>query len=331
MRRKAASIVPRESEGSMLDAYLAARFTYLDLEAWRACIADGLVFENGSLPEPGRSLRAGDLIRFDPSSIEEPEVDSSFGIVYEDEDFLIIEKSGSLPCHPGGRFFANTLWSILLEDHGWIHISTRLDRETSGLVLACKSPEAAKLAQGQSRSGEMRKEYLAIVHGEFPARIEARGFLVRDRASLVRKKRSFIAGKNEEDPEAEPCASVFELIETVNSESGPLSLIRALPETGRTHQLRASLASFGFPIVGDKLYGLDEGFFLRFASDALTEEDRKRLILPNQALHCSGLTMQSAAGVPLDARSAPRWGYPYRLFAAGRQYGPSFPASRRRP
>ena len=94
---------------------------------------------------------------------------------------------------------------------------------------------------------------------------------------------------------AEACATSFERVGFIDRQPaypgrGPFSLIRARPITGRTHQIRATLLSLGYPIVGDKLYGLDEGVFLRFVEGSLSEEDLTRLILPNQALHCSGLS-----------------------------------------
>ena len=78
----------------------------------------------------------------------------------------------------------------------------------------------------------------------------------------------------------------FELL----NENNGLSLVKALPKTGRFHQIRATLYSLGFPLVGDKYYGLDETIFLRFISDSMTQEDIDKLILDRQALHAQSLT-----------------------------------------
>ena len=102
----------------------------------------------------------------------------------------------------------------------------------------------------------------------------------------------------------EACATYFE---RVCGFTGPISLVRAHPRTGRTHQIRATLCSLGYPLVGDKLYGPDETCFLRMAAGCMTEEDLTRLLLPNQALHCSRLLFKNRAGHAISAASQPRW------------------------
>jgi RluA family pseudouridine synthase len=306
MNRKSASQVALDGEGESLLAYLSLRFTYLDARGWLEQLREGRLRVNGAVSAEDRILARGDLVDFDASGVVEPEVDVELGIAYEDEDFLVVDKSGSLPCHPGGRFFEHSLWFLLKERFGPVHIATRLDRETSGLVLVCRRPAAAAFAASALARGAMEKGYVAMVHGSFPERLEARGFLVKDRGSLVRKKRRFVAMPAPGE-EAEACDTSFELDSRRAHESGEISVLRARPGTGRTHQIRASLFSLGYPLVGDKLYGLDEGFFLRFAADELDEADRRRLILPSQALHCAGLSFESPAGKRIHASSEPRW------------------------
>ncbi len=314
MERKTASTVPGDRAGSTIADYLTARFTYLGAKEWLDQIAHGRVTLKGEATGPDTILAMGDCVAFDPSAIEEPTVDSSFIIIMEDDDFLVVDKSGSLPCHPSGRFFRHSLWFILKERHGFIHIATRLDRETSGLVLVCKSPGAARLAQEMQASGSLRKTYLAMVHGRFPDRLETQGFLIKDENSVVRKKRRYVESLDPiGEKESETCQTSFDCAGRSFSPAGDMSLVRAHPRTGRTHQIRATLLSLGFPVVGDKLYGLDEGFFLRFADDRLDKDDLQRLILPNQALHCAELAFTAMDGRAVAAHAEPRWVFPDQL------------------
>ena len=85
--------------------------------------------------------------------------------------------------------------------------------------------------------------------------------------------------------------------------------MEVFPRTGRLHQIRATLCSLGYPMAGDKLYGLDDTFFTKFIEDKLTDADRARLLLPRQALHaselrmpCRGAELRVTAPLPADMR-----------------------------
>jgi 23S rRNA-/tRNA-specific pseudouridylate synthase len=316
MERKPFARLGRDESGKTLIDWLSARFTYLSADGWRTMLDEGRVEVDGAAASPDRILAAGETVFFDPPPLVEPEVDPRYSVVMEDEDFLVVDKSGNLPCHPSGRFFEHSLWYLLRADYGEVRIATRLDRETSGLVLVCRSASSAAFAQGLLSRGRIAKDYLVLVHGAFPERLDASGYLIADEASAVRKKRRYVeGGPIPEGLKAEACATSFELLRSFElAPSGastiPVSLLRARPATGRTHQIRATLFSLGFPLVGDKLYGLDEGFFLRFAAGTKNNEDLTRLIVPNQALHCAGLAFTDRKGRAIDLTSKPRWALP---------------------
>jgi len=282
-RRVVKSSVDWSSAGLRLIDLLAGRFTYRSAAEWEERIASGEITVNGRSVPPDTRLELHDIIEYHPADIVEPPADLNYRIVYEDDTLLIVDKPGNLCMHPSGPFFKHTLWHLLTSRCGEVHFLSRLDRETSGLLVATKTAAAAA-AMNRNRQG-IRKEYLAVVHGSFTTEITARGFLFSDPESSVRKKRRFAA-------ELPPGAIKVEGAETgffpVKEKNG-FSLVRALPFTGRMHQIRATLFSLGFPMVGDKLYGLDEGCFLRLRQDALTAEDRKNLIFSRQGLHSAYL------------------------------------------
>jgi 23S rRNA-/tRNA-specific pseudouridylate synthase len=294
----------RETGLRLID-WLAGRFTYRGMEAWRGELAAGRVVVNGDPAAAEVILAAGDLVRYRPAGIEEPPVDPSWRLLLDEGPLLVVEKSGNLPVHPGGRYFERCLLRLLEADYGRLHVLTRLDRETSGLVLlARRGPELPKL-QSLIEDGGIAKEYLAIVHGDFPTRIRATGRLLRDTASLVRKKRRFVAAAEDHGGEGEWADTELEpMARRALPSVGTISLVRVRTRTGRTHQIRATLLGLGHPVLGDKLYGLDEGCFVRQAAGELTEADRVRLILPSQALHASRLSIERE-GLPRLIVSSP--------------------------
>ncbi len=295
--------LPAEADGMPAELWLAQRFTYLDLEAWREELMAGRLFHGEEALGPGDKLRAGAQLKWEAPPIEEPPVNPSWRVAYEDEEILVIDKPAGLPCHPGGRFFSHTLWAMLKEKYGDIHLISRLDRETSGLLLAAKTREAARRYSEMAAKGLIEKRYLVLVHGSFPrGECAARGWLVPDASSAMRKKRAFVAesalrgngAQAERPPEgAESCETRFICL----GQEGGFSFLLARPVTGRTHQIRASLFSLGYPVVGDKLYGLDDTLFDRFARGVLTQEDEARLVLPHQALHSFSITMRRGLGI----------------------------------
>lgn len=267
----------------VLVQFLAGRFTYRTVEEWFERINSGEITLNGKPVSPEYILQMHDCIEYHPQDIPEPPARKDYRIIFEDESILVIDKPGNLCVHPSGPFYQNTLWYLLRQNYPHIHFVNRLDRETSGLLLAAKSPEAArKIAETDAVSN---KTYLAVVHGKFTEKIDAAGFLVSAN-SVIRKKRQFI----KENPEELPGETSVTYLSPEKSGEN-FSLVRAVLGTGRTHQIRATLCSLGFPLVGDKLYGVDENFFLKQKSEDFTPEELAQLILKRQALHAESFTL----------------------------------------
>lgn len=304
--RNIAAVIEGDAVGRRLDIWLTARFTYRSRNQWQAIIREGKILVNDSVTRSSRILHSGDVVAFIPE-IEEPAVCMDYSIVYEDKYFMVVNKGGHLPCHPAGPFYRNTLWYDMSQKHGKVFIVNRLDRETSGLMLVAKDSSTASNLSAMLMDGRLKKKYYALVFGNFCQRIEAGGRLVKDTSSQVMKKRKFILEPNFKDT-LETNETAFTLLEPVAFD-GLYSSVRAIPETGRLHQIRATLCSLGFPLLGDKLYGPDDTLYLKIADDLISPDEWKALVLKRQALHAyylcfphpeTGEIMKFEAVVPED-------------------------------
>ena len=266
--------------GNRLIDYLTGRFTYRDAAAWTEAIAAGEIMVNHSPAAPEQILEMHDLIEYLPRELPEPEAELNYGVLFEDDDLLVVDKPGNLCMHPSGPFFRHTLWHLLCSRYGDIHFINRLDRETSGALIAAKTKAAA--AKLQKPSARIVKTYLVLVAGEFREELDAAGFLIADTRSAVHKKRRFVTELPNGAANVESCRT---MLTPAGTPAPGFSLVRARLYTGRMHQIRATMCSLGFPVVGDKLYGPDEKMYLKIRDDELSDEDRAKLILPRQALH----------------------------------------------
>ena len=234
-----------------------------------------------------------------------------FKIIDETDDYLVVDKPPFLLIHPTKPNQARNLWKELREllafeiaSGGQVSIVNRLDRETSGLVLVAKTAAAARRFGLLMQQQRLRKEYLAIVWGwpEWETKIVNAPL---DRQS--KHQQSAIWLKQIIHPAGALAQTEFrfERCFVRSTAAGDrFSLIRAIPRTGRTHQIRVHLSSVGHPIVGDKIYGPDERLYLRFIETGWTEELEQRLLLPRHALHSAKLAIEGerdwASPLPLD-------------------------------
>lgn len=279
--RRGSCRVGANGVGVRLDAFLARTFPYRSRTGWANLIRNGRVRLNDAQTRPGRSLNLDDRIDYVPDPRPEPKVSRRFAVLHEDDSVLAVSKPANLPVHPSGRYFRNTLLMLLLQerneslDNTDLRIVHRLDRETSGLILFGKGKEAASAMSQQFENREVIKRYLALVHG----RPEQDRFLIdapigRDASSPIRKAMAVTT-------DGRASRTSFRVLRRGQD----FSLVAAQPHTGRLHQIRVHLKHAGHPIVGDKVYGLDPGLFLRFVSGDLSAEDRDRLLWRRQALH----------------------------------------------
>ncbi|MDD4539170.1 MAG: RluA family pseudouridine synthase [Lentisphaeria bacterium] len=312
--RQANVSISAADAGAKLLAFLAERFPYHSESQWRELVASGRVSCNGNAVSSDYVLCLGDSLQYLPLPVDEPAIDDCVEVLYDSPELLVLNKPGNLPCHPAGCFFNHTLWALLktrerealpeplrqLAAIAQPHFVNRLDRETSGIVLVAKESRAAKRYAKALQRPQSRKRYLVMVEGVFPDNLSADGWLSADGQSRVRKKRRFTPALPPADLGAETAHTEFRCL--LRSQS--LSLLSAELFTGRTHQIRATLASVGYPVVGDKLYGVDDEMYLRFIADELSVDDRRRLRLPRQALHAWTISLEGGPG-GLQAFCAP--------------------------
>jgi 23S rRNA pseudouridine1911/1915/1917 synthase len=278
------SRVPPGLDGLPVAEFLAKRFTYLNAAQWQDRIREGRILVNGVLADPATILRKNDEVTYQVEKFVEPKADLTYCIVFEDEWIMCVNKPGNLLVHKAGRSVTSNLVYLLRHVSGnpayrFVHSVSRLDRETSGLVLFSKDPECLRLMHRDFAAHNLTKEYYAVV--SHPP--EEQSFTVD--LPIGQDSGSSIHYKFRVDPiNGKPAHTDFTVLDTC----GDFALIKAVPVTGRTHQIRIHCLASGCPVVGDKLYGMSEQEYLKWR-EAPDHYDGK-LLFHRQALHCSRLT-----------------------------------------
>ena len=220
-------------------------------------ITIGAVTVNGERKKPSYQPKPGDRIKisFLPKSVplEVPE-NVEFGLLYEDNSILVINKPPGLVIHPSAGHYTGTLVHGLLYKcrnlssfgdpirPGIVH---RLDKDTSGVMVVAKSDEAHNFIANQFKRREVKKRYLTLVHGNVEDKKKIIDFPI-SRHPVKRKEMSVSLLKGRTAMTEWEVISVFSL---------GFSLLRISLHTGRTHQIRVHMAYTGYPVVGDIVYG----------------------------------------------------------------------------
>ena len=172
-------------------------------------------------------------------------------ILFEDEDLLVINKPAGLRVIPDGYHVEfPSIKSILGQQYGRIFIVHRLDKGTSGILLVAKNDRSHRILNTQFQNHEVHKVYHAILISPtpFPAQLEVDASL---RVNGDHRHRTVV-----DQMRGKAAATVFELI----TQYRLTALVKALPKTGYTHQIRAHALYAGFPLLGDDLYGFPSAF-----------------------------------------------------------------------
>lgn len=274
--------VPREYAGWRADRFIANRMPRLSRTRIQKILGKTGFDERGKPLKPNRCLAEGErVILFRPPP-KEPDTPRHFGVLFEDEWILAVDKPAGLPVHPTARYHKNTLTALLRERYGDQRpiLAHRLDSETSGVLICAKTKEAEKALKVMFAKRRIQKRYLAIVRGvPHPpiSRIEVP--LGPDQDGPVHVK---MAGR----PDGLPALTEYEVVRDL----GEFSLVECHPRTGRQHQIRAHFAHIGHPIVGDKMYSNDKELFLDYLEQGMTEEIEKRTGAKRHMLHASAIS-----------------------------------------
>ena len=200
-------------------------------------------------------------------------------IIFEDGNIIVINKPGWLVCHPS----KNGPWSSLVgavKEYlrlDRIFLVGRLDRETSGVVLIAKNQKTGRDWQMSLEKHKLKRTYLTIVEGNMRKCCHVTGFIGKDPYSKVFVKQR-VAEQSRKSKRAE---TLFYPI----LEAGGFTLVSVITKTGRKHQIRVHSQSIGFPLVGEKLYGHNELYYLEFCQSGWNSRWINQLGMSRQALH----------------------------------------------
>lgn len=238
-----------------LDLFLVRWLPDLSRSYAQRLIADGQVTVDGTARKANYKLRGGEEIACTMPPAEEIEIcaeDIPLDILYEDADIIVVNKARGMVVHPAAGIYTGTLVNALLwhcHDLSGINgalrpgIVHRLDKDTSGVMVAAKNDMAHHYLARQIRDKDARREYRAIVHGNIVPRA---GVITGDigRHPTDRKKMAIVRENGK------PATTHFEVLERF----GSYTYVSCRLETGRTHQIRVHMTSIGHPLVGDPKY-----------------------------------------------------------------------------
>jgi 23S rRNA pseudouridine1911/1915/1917 synthase len=248
-------------EKMRIDAYIADVLRLFSRSQVKRRVTDLRV--NGQTARISRHLLPGDHLEItyspEPGLHPEPEA-IQLSILYEDQNVLVIDKEQGMVVHPAGGNWSGTLVNALLwhcrelgngfaPDEARPGIVHRLDKDTSGVIIAAKNAKVREYLSEQFRRRAVMKRYLAVVEGSLPA---ARGridtWIARD---PHHRKRFTCLLPDSKASRGKRALTFYRELKRLEG----FTVVSLRPRTGRTHQLRVHMAHLGCPIVGDRLYG----------------------------------------------------------------------------
>ncbi|HEY3356034.1 MAG TPA: RluA family pseudouridine synthase [Polyangia bacterium] len=288
--------------GLRLDLYLKHKIGRLS-RAKIQRIIEGQLTLNGVVPsKAGVRVATGDEVVIAREPWPEPEVPREFGVLHDDAELLAIDKPAGLPIHPTARYYFNTLTALMRARFPGqpLQVAHRLDRETSGVMLVARGPEAGRKLKQAFERRRVHKRYLALVRGAPPDD----GVI-----DLAMKLGGPLRVSMVVSADGLPAVTRYRVAARLTD----AALVECFPETGRQHQIRVHLAAIGHPVLGDKVYP-EPRRFAYFCDHGLTPDLLADLDgFARQALHAASITfphprdgapMTIEAPLPEDMRAA---------------------------
>jgi RluA family pseudouridine synthase len=238
--------VPPEYHNSAVEEYFSSRFSYQSKDAWIAQILNGDITVNGKKAQPGWVLQKGDSIITHAGVRQEPPADRSLNVVYQDRHIRVFNKPAPIPVHPSGRYFQNSMTEVLKKvfpDEVPRPVQ-RLDATTTGLIVFARNRQAAGFLMREFQNHHVEKEYLALVKGK----PEKKLFTLTAPIGVVAGAQR---GVGEDTKNPKPATTQVEWLTSMDEQS----LLRVVPLSGRTNQIRVHLSNHSLPILNDDVYG----------------------------------------------------------------------------
>jgi len=288
-----------------LDRYLAESLPEQTRAQLKRLIDEGRVLLDDSRVKAGCRLKGGEVVVVDipdPTPMETCPENIPLDILFEDEHLVVIDKPAGMVVHPAPGHDSGTLVNALLHHCGDLAgiggvlrpgIVHRLDKDTSGVMVATKNDAAHQAMAGQFKRHSIRRQYLALVHGL----VEAETGTVDQPIGRHPVDRKKMSGRSRQGRRA---VTRWKVLQRFDQDR--LTWLRLTLETGRTHQIRVHFAEMNHPLVGDPVYGSSK------KTGTIKDIELRKLVetLARQALHARLLGFEHPAkGEYLEFRSEP--------------------------
>jgi len=296
-----------EEKGQRLDKFLVEKLKPMARSQIQKMVKEGLVLVNGKIPTPHHFLKTDDVIIVEEKTVETPKptvtkvtkTKTKFvfpkalepEIIFEDKDFLVINKPTGILVHARDESLLDqeptiVHWVVknypaikkvgenLILRPGIVH---RLDKEASGVMLIAKNNKAFTFFKDQFKNREVKKEYMAWVYGQLPKEWDVISFPIgrsRDEGKMAARP---VSTTKEEVQPGKDSVTEYEVIQAFPHKT----LVKVMPKTGRTHQIRVHFYALHHPLIGDPLY---------------TSKSFKKIASDRMMLHAHKITLKNLAG-----------------------------------